>query len=108
MQEGPFEATETDSRGLMFMIKKIGKSKSKGWWVHLDQIKQFKKFMMEEEGEEIAAAKPNSRQYEIEAIVGERGKTRRMKQYRILWENHNDTTWEPMANLDRADLKIKE
>ena len=108
LQEGPFEVTETDSRGLMFLIKKIGKSKSKGRWVHLDQIKQFKKFMMEDEGEEVAAAKPHSRQYGIEAIVGERGRTRRTKQYRILWESHDDTTWEPMANLDHADLKIKE
>ena len=108
LQEGPFEVTETDSRGLMFLIKKIGKSKSKGRWVHLDQIKQFKKFMMEDEGEEVAAAKPHSRQYGIEAIVGERGRTRRTKQYRILWESYDDTTWEPMANLDHADLKIKE
>ena len=44
----------------------------------------------------------------IEAIVGERGKTRRTKQYRILWEGFDSTTWEPMANLDHADLKIKE
>ena len=30
LQEGPFAVTESDSRGLMFLIKKIGKSKSKG------------------------------------------------------------------------------
>ena len=48
----------------MFLIKKIGKSKSKGRWVHLDQIKKFKRFLMEEEGEEAAAAKPHSKQYE--------------------------------------------
>ena len=108
LQEGPFEVTESDSRGLMFLIKKIGKHKTKGRWVHLDQIKQFKKFLLEEEGEEVAAAKPHSKQYEIEAIVGERGKTRRTKQYRILWEGFDSSTWEPVANLDHANLKIKE
>ena len=30
LQEGPFEVTESDSRGLMFLIKKIGKHKTKG------------------------------------------------------------------------------
>lgn len=77
LQEGPFEVKEVDSRGLMFLIKRIGKSKSKGRWVHLDQIKRFKKFMVDAEGEEIAAAKPHSKQYLVEAVVGERGKTRR-------------------------------
>ena len=64
--------------------------------------------MLGEDGEEVAAAKPHSRHYGIEAIVGERGKTRRTKQYRILLEGYDGTTWEPMTNLDHADLKIKE
>ena len=39
-------------------------------------------------------------------IAGERGKTRRSKQYRILWEDKS-VTWEPEADLHNAKEAIK-
>ena len=51
-------------------------------------------------------AKPHAKKYELRSIAGERGKTRRTKPYKVLWEDRT-TTWEPAADIDAAADAIK-
>jgi len=51
---------------------------------------------------------PHAKGWEVCKVVGEKGMTRRSKQYKILWQNHSTTTWEPKANVDHCSDKVKE
>ena len=51
--------------------------------------------------------KPQAKKNVLKTIVGERGKTRRTKQFKILWSDAS-TTWELAGNLDSAALAIKD
>ena len=109
LQEGPYEIVEADGTGTQYRIKRMGAGKSRPRWVHLDQIKKFRRFMVsEEDGEEMIAAKPHSKQYTVFRVVGERGKTRRSKQFRIQWKDYDKTTWEPALNLDHCKQAIRD
>ena len=56
----------------------------------------------ETDAEEIAEAKPHSKKYEVLMMVGERGQTRRTKQFRVQWKDYSVTTWELATNLDHC------
>ena len=103
LQDGPYEVAEADGTGTQYQIKMIGAGKSKPRWVHLDEIKTFRRFLgSKEDGEKIGEAKPHSKEYEVLRIVEERGKTRRTKYSRVQWKGVHDTTWEPATNLDHC------
>ena len=47
LQAGPYEIIDVDETGNMYRIKRVGGSKSTPKWAHLDQIKKFKRFMVQ-------------------------------------------------------------
>ncbi len=52
-------------------------------------------------------AKKHSKKYDVERVVGEKGRTKRAKQFRIMWTDSEETSWEPLANLSCKE-RIKE
>ena len=108
LQAGPYEVIDVDETGNMYRIKRIGSSKSTPKWVHLDQVKKFKRFMTQTEAQEIDEATPHAKQHEVVKIVGERGKTRRTKQFRVHWKQEDAITWEPATNLDHCKTAIRD
>ena len=54
-----------------------------------------------EDSIEMPSAKPHTKKHTLKTIVGERGTTKRTKQFKILWRDET-TTWEPAGNPDSA------
>lgn len=111
MQEGPYLVTEVLS-GSDYMVQRMG-TKHQPVRAHIDQLQLLRREIQEEAGSsdgegEKAPAKPHAKSYAIRKIVGEKGNTRRSKQWKVLWEDDDTTSWEPAANLDYAPGKIKE
>jgi hypothetical protein len=126
LQDGPFEVMEVGSSGVDYKIKRLG-SNREPHWVHVNEIKKLRRWTenveapgskdqldggeeaMEEEdqgseqGEVLEVAKKSTRTYKVRTIVGERGKTRASKEYRVKWMGHDELTWEPGGNLDCPD-----
>ena len=71
-------------------------------------MRELKRVVTAEDAEELPEAKKYSKKFEVQAIVGEKGMTRRTKQYKVLWSGFDSTTWEPAANVDHCAEKIKE
>ena len=70
-------------------------------WKHVDDIKAYEEDKsVLEDSIEMPNAKPHAKKYILKTIVGERGKTRRTKQFKILWSDAS-TTWEPASNRSR-------
>ena len=108
LQEGPYEIVEEGQSGADYKIHRTGTDKQPEW-VHVDFIKKLergKEEEPEEEEVEIAPAKPHSKSWALKRIVGEKGTTRRAKQWRVWWED-GTITWEPGKNLKHADDAVK-
>ena len=73
-------------------------------------MRELKRVVTEEEAEELPEAKKHSKKFEVQAVVGEKGMTRRTKQYKVLWLGYDSTSWEPAANVDHCACadKVKE
>ena len=105
--EGPYEAVEVGKSGADYKIQRIG-TKKQPEWRHVDDIKAYKEDKSVLRGSiEMPSAKPHAKKCMLKTIVGQRGKTRRTKQFKILWSDAS-TTWEPAGNLDSAALAIKD
>ena len=72
--------------------------------MHVDFIKKLKKNEAAEPEEEVP--KSHSKSWTLKRIVGEKGTTRRTKQWRVWWEN-NTITLEPGNNLEHAEDVVK-
>ena len=106
LQEGPYIVTKGGDTGADYPVKRVGRSK-KAEWTHIDFLKKLRREMSTEEAKELPATKPHARQWSLKCIAGEKGKTRRTKQFKVPWED-NTVTWEPLGNLDHAAEVIKE
>ena len=106
LQEGPYIVTKEGETGADYLVKRVGSSR-KAEWTHIDFLKKLRRELPTEEAAELPAAKPHAKQWAIRLIAGEKGKTRRTRQFKVLWED-NTVTWEPLSNLDHAADVIKE
>jgi hypothetical protein len=107
LQDGPFEVVECGTSGADYKIRRLGKS-GKPRWVHVDQIRKLRRFLQEDKAAELPEAKPHAKGWEVCKIVGEKGMTRRSKQYKVLWQGYVTTSWEPSKNIDHCAEKVKE
>jgi hypothetical protein len=107
--QGPYEVIEAGSSGVDYRIKRIGAQKQ-AEHVHVDDLRAFHRDDEKlQEAAELEAAHKSAKVWDVHKIVGEKGRTRRTKQYRVMWhpEDAKFTTWEPADNLG-APLKIQE
>ena len=65
-------------------MKRVGSSK-KAEWTHINFLKKLRREMPTDEAEEPPAAKPHARQWSLKCIAREKGKTRRTRQFKVLW-----------------------
>jgi hypothetical protein len=107
LQDGPFEVVSQGTTGADYLIKRLGTA-GKPRCVHVDQMRELKRVIPETEAEELPEAKKYGKKFEVRAIVGEKGMTRRTKQFKVLWVGYSTTTWEPSANVDHCADRIKE
>jgi hypothetical protein len=99
LQDGPYLVVEVGTTGADYKIKRVGANKQ-AKWVHVDDIRKLKRFLVDDsEQESPAEAKKHSKQFDVQRIVGEKGRTRRAKQFRVMWEDCVETSWEPLAHL---------
>ena len=78
LQDGPFEVVSQGATGADYMVKRICTAE-KPRCVHVDQMRELKRLVTAEEVEELSEAKKYSKKFEVQAIVGEKGMTRRTK-----------------------------
>ena len=107
LQDGPFEVVSQGTTGADYMVKRLGTA-GKPRCVHVDQMRELKRVVPDAEAEELPEAKKYGKKFEVLAIVGEKGMTRRTKQFKVLWVGYKTTTWEPSANVDHCADRIKE
>ena len=102
--EGPWEIVELGEMPTDYLIKRQG-SRQKPRQAHIDNLKQ--KFSSAEEDsqlQELSAeqlmkpAKDSDISYEVEAIVGEKGRGRSSKYYLIKYEGYEDAWWQTSKN----------
>jgi len=117
LQDGPFEIVEASDSGVDYKIQRWGSIRAPHW-VHVNEIKKLKRWrceadsdyesegegpgeqLQEQAGDGAATAPTDKRKtWKVEAVVGERGKTRATKELRIKWLGHKQTTWELLSTL---------
>ena len=106
LQEGPYLVVEVGESCADYMVQRIGSSDAPKW-VHVDFIKRLKRATHEDDAEAIVPTKPHSKKYKLKLLEGEKGKTRKTKQCRVLWDDES-VTWEPLANLAQVATAVKE
>ena len=103
--EGPWEVVELGEMATDYLIKRQG-SRQKPRLAHIDNLKQ--KFSSAEEEDQlqdlsaeqlIEPAKDSAISYEVEAIVGEKGRGRSSKHYLVKYVGYEDAWWQPSKNL---------
>ena len=109
--DGPWEVTEVgdpdanDHSVTDYLLQRLG-SRQQPKWQHIDNLKQTFKSSLDQQliepvDEEavMKEATKSSPNYEVEEIVGERGKTRKTKHYLVKYAGYEDSWWQPVKNL---------
>ena len=109
--DGPWEVIETgnlETNGYTatdYLVKRMG-SRRKPKWEHIDNMKQTHKSKADEQLLEevdqdniMQEASQSATNYEVEEIVGERGKSRRTKHFLVKYAGYEDAWWQPAKNL---------
>ena len=109
--DGPWEVIETGNlqtngyTATDYLVKRMG-SRRKPKWEHIDNMKQTHKSKADEQLLEevdqdniMQEASQSATNYEVEEIVGERGKSRRTKHFLVKYAGYEDAWWQPAKNL---------
>lgn len=103
--EGPYEVVGLGEMPTDYTIQREG-SRQQPKAAHIDNLKQqFTSGKQAEAMEELAEgagmlpAKDSATSYEVEAIVGEKGKSRASKHYLVKYKGFDDAWWQPAKNL---------
>ena len=101
LQGGPYKVVDVGNSRADYKIQRKGTSK-KPEDVNVDYIKKLtlRKDTLDD-APPIAPAKKEAKLWQPRVVVGERGRIRGSKQYRILWDDRS-TSWEPKENLHDA------
>jgi hypothetical protein len=107
-QEGPFEVVEVGDTGADYLIQRTGTT-HKPIPVHIDEIKELKRASHDVQASDatIQGAKRHAKAWEVVKVVGERGSTRRTKQWKLVWDD-GTTSWEPTSNCNDCSKHIKD
>ena len=109
--DGPYEVVEEGEQPTDYLIKKKG-SRTKATWQHIDNLKQQHK-KAADEAEPISGkagiepAAKSSKLYEVEQILGERGRSRSSKHYLVKYQGYEGCWWQPAKNLNECARVLK-
>ena len=67
LQEGPYIVTKEGDTGTDYLVKRVGSAR-KAEWTHIDFLKKHRRDLPTEEAEELPAAKPHAKQWELKWI----------------------------------------
>lgn len=118
LQQGPYKIIKVDDSGVDYTIQRQGSSEPPVR-VHVDEIQAYKIFSpsaaqkvdtdsdYESDDDDLAAAKPHSKRYEVDRIMAERKLSPRQggqTQYLVAWKPTSGKSfacsWEPAENLE--------
>ena len=110
--DGPWEVEETGELPTDFKVKRIGARRG-AIWQHIDNLK-LKVEDEQSQPAEVAEqdvmrpAAESSRVYQVEAILGEKGRSRATKHYLVKYKDYADAWWQPGKNLTKAQQLVQE
>jgi len=107
--DGPYEVVGTGEQPTDYLVQRQG-SKRAASWQHIDNLKKKHNGVEPEAlGAEdvVEAATAKSKLYQVEAIVGERGRSRSSKHYLIKYQGYDDAWWQPAKNLNECGKVLK-
>ena len=92
-----------------YLIQRLG-SKKAPTLQHIDNLKKKHEKAVSEAllpEEEVAPAADKSELHEVEAILGERGRSRASKHYLVKYKGYSEAWWQPAKNLNECSRVLK-